>query len=108
MGAINARHDIAAAPTLLALREKLVGRRDDARSARPSVEGFAEATFNTVLKGATHLSNGNMRVVMEIPYAETDAFLATRKAFEIELVCTLRRKPTQADQSPIGVAAADD
>lgn len=64
------------------------------------MEGFSEATFNVVLKGATHLSNGNMKVLMEVPYAETDAFLSTRKAFEIELTCTLRRKATQADPSP--------
>jgi hypothetical protein len=85
---------------LLALRERLVGRQRDQAAQRPSVEGFSEATFGTVLKGFTGLSNGNLRVVMEIPYAETDAFLATRKAFEIELTCTLRRKSTQADPRP--------
>lgn len=47
-----------------------------------------------MLKGGTFTNSGSMKVIMEIPYAEVDAFLPCRKAFEIELLATFRRRPT--------------
>ena len=81
---------------MASLRAHLESKERDAPSPGPN-GAFAETTFVAVIKGASHLSSGNMRAMIEIPYGETDAFLTTRKAFEIELVFTVRRKVTQAD-----------
>jgi hypothetical protein len=57
--------------------------------------GFQEATFTAIFKSAGLRSTGAWRVILEVPSAEADAFFPVRKAFELELTCTVRRKNLQ-------------
>ncbi len=61
----------------------------------PAATGFREATFSAVFKSAGLRESGAWRVVLEVPSAEAEAFFPVRKAFALELTCTVRRKSTQ-------------
>jgi hypothetical protein len=61
----------------------------------PAATGFREATFSAIFKSAGLRSTGAWRVILEVPSAEAEAFFPVRKAFELELTCTVRRKSTE-------------
>jgi hypothetical protein len=57
---------------------------------------FEEATFTAIFKGASLRTTGAWRVIIEVPSAEADAFYPVRKAFELEVTCTVTRKARKA------------
>lgn len=65
-------------------------------SPEPPARGrFERATFRCELRGASVTASGGWKVVIEVPYADREAFFPVTQAAGLELVATVHRKPAE-------------